>query len=263
MTIFKKHSKLVLSLSIISLFSSSAFAGEVVNIINKDLTDQNAKEEKIQYLFSEGLMKMVTDDNSEMIFNSDAQNMTVITHSEKSYMIMDKSFASDIQKTINEALAQVPPEQRAMVEKMMKQQMPDMDVQAPQIDIRKTSRAETINGYNCEYYEQFRDDQKESEFCVASWSELNVGDNIETSFKSMAEFMKGFLQELQKMSPVKMNDNPFAQMEEMGGFPVLSRQFSNGEATQESMLSSIDEQNIDASAFSAPEGYQKRDMMGR
>ena len=272
MTIFKKHKKLFLSLSIISLFSSSVLAGEVVNITSKDLTDQNAKEETVKFLFADGLMKMTTDEDSEMIFNSDAQNMTVITHSDKSYMILDKSFASDVksemEKAMEEALAQVPPEQRAMVEKMMKQRMPNMENQAPkvempEIDIRETSRDDTVNGYDCKYYEQFRNDQKESEYCVASWSELEVGNNIQTSFKNMSEFMKGFLEEIQKISPVQMNDNPFAQMEEMEGFPVLSRQFSNGKATQESILSSIEEQDIDASEFSAPDGYKKRDMMGR
>lgn len=268
----QKYTKILFSLSIISLFSNSVFAGEVVNLITKDLTDKNAKEETVQFLFSKGLMKMYTGDDNAMIFNSDAQNMTVITHSDKSYTVLDKAFASnvktEIEKAMEEALAQVPPEQRAMVEKMMKQQMPAMGAQAPQIempkiDIRKTDRSDTINGYNCDYYEQFKDDQKQGEHCVASWSELDVGDNIQTSFKNMAEFMKGFFQELQKISPVRMDDNPFTQMEEMEGFPVLSRQFSNGKITQESILSSIEEQDIDDSEFAAPEGYKKRDMMGR
>ncbi len=265
--------KFIFSVLIITLFSNPGIAGEVIKVINKDLGDPEAKEETMQFLFSDGFMKMTDGDDSEMIFDSSAKNMTVITHSDKSYMIFDQTTASSVksemEKAMEEAMANVPPEQRAMVENMMKNRMsamggpqqPQMDVQ--ETEIRKTGRSDTIAGYDCEYYEAFRGDQKDSEYCVASWSELDVGDNIQQSFSSMAEFMEGFLEEFRKMSPVKMNDNPFSYMDEMDGLPVLNRQYSNGKASHESVLVSIVEQDIDESEFAVPATYQKRDMMGR
>lgn len=263
----------VISVSFLLLLSSPLFAGEVISIINKDLTRENAKEETMRFLFSDGYMKMTNSDDSDMIFNSSAKNMTVITHSDKSYMILDQSTASNVksemEKAMEEAMANVPPEQRAMVENMMKQRMPAMvGPQQPQMEvqeteIRKTGRSDTISGYDCEYYEAFRGDQKEGEYCVASWSDLDVGDNIEQSFANMAEFMEGFFEEFRKMSPAQMSDNPFSYMDEMDGFPVLNRQFSNGKASHESILSSITEQDIDESEFAVPETYQKIEMMRR
>ena len=227
----------------------------------------------MQVLFSEGNMKMKGMEGTEMIFDSSAQNMTVISHKEKSYMVFDKSTAGSVKSQMDaameKALAQVPPEQRAMVEKMMKQRMSAMggqqQMQAPQVktEIKKTGKNDTINGYSCDYYEAYRGDQKQGEYCITSWSDLDVGDDIQTSFKNMAEFMKGFMEDLSKMSPVRMDDNPFSYMNEMDGFPVLSRQYSNGQATHESMLSSISNQDIDESEFMAPESYKQRNLMGQ
>ena len=48
----------------------------------------------------------------------------------------------------------------------------------------------------------------------------------------------------------------------MDGSPILSRQFSNGVATEETVIKSIIEQDIEKNEFNAPEGYNKQDMMG-
>ena len=255
------------------LFSNQGIAGEVINIINKEIGAPNAKEETMQFLFSDGYMKMTDLNESDMIFNSSAKNMTVITHSDKAYMIFDQSTASNVQseidKAMEEALASVPPAQRPMIEKMMKQKMSAMgggqsqQATIPEIEIKKTGRTDTINGYNCEYYEAFKDDQKEAEYCVASWSDLDISDDTQQSFVNMADFMKGFLEELSKMAPVQMGDNPFSNMEKMNGFPILNREFSNGKAIRESILSSISIKDIDKSEFDVPESYQKRNLMGR
>ena len=64
------------------------------------------------------------------------------------------------------------------------------------------------------------------------------------------------------MAPMQSNDNPFAYLKEMDGYPILSRQFSNGIATEETTLKSIVEQDINQNEFAAPEGYTKQDMIG-
>ncbi len=108
-------------------------------------------------------MKMSTDKENDVILNSQSRNMMIISHAEKSYMIFDENTASNIKseidKAMEEALAQVPPEQRAMVERMMKQQMgnmnggaPQMQMEMPKAEIQKVGRSDTINGISCEYY---------------------------------------------------------------------------------------------------------------
>jgi oligoendopeptidase F len=107
--------------------TATAYAGEVVEVISKGLTSSENAEETLKFLFSDVFMKMSTDQENDVIFNSQSRNMMIISHAEKSYMIFDENTASNIKseidKAMEEALAQVPPEQRAMVERMMKQQM--------------------------------------------------------------------------------------------------------------------------------------------
>lgn len=255
-----------------SIVVSAVSAGEVVEITEKNLKDPNASENTIRFLFSENLMKMSGDDDSDMIFNSEDKNMLIISHPDKSYMTFDQNTVSDVKseidKAMEQALAQVPPEQRAMVEQMMKQRMSGMggpspiEVAMPKIEIRQTTRSDEINGYNCRYYESYQDGQKEGEHCVATWSELGVSDNIQNSFSSMAEMLESFLQEISKMTGGDVESNILAYMNEIEGYPVLSRQFSNGEATRESILSSIENKDIDPAEFMAPSGYRQQSMMG-
>ncbi len=275
----KYFKKAIYSFVVFGLFTNIAVAGEVVEVVTKKLNEPNAKEEIMQFLFSDGFMKMKDAEDTEVVFSSADQNMMVISHPEKSYMIMDKDTGSNIKsemdKVMEQALAEVPPEQRAMVERMMKQRMGDMgnmgamgspqmpQVEQPETEIRETGRSETINGYDCTFFETYRDSEKEEEYCVASWSELGVSDNIRQSFQSMGEFIEGLMEQFSQMAPIQTDGNPFAYMNEIDGFPVYGRSFENGEAVQETTLTSITEQDIDNNIFNAPNGYTEQGIMGQ
>ena len=270
MTILKQS----INFFLISIITATAYAGEVVEVISKDLTSSENAEETLKFLFSDGFMKMSTDQENDVIFNSQSRNMMIISHAEKSYMIFDENTASNIKseidKAMEEALAQVPPEQRAMVERMMKQQMgnmnggaPQMQMEMPKAEIRKVGRSDTINGISCEYYEAYTGNEKDMELCVADWDDIDASENMRNSFMAMGEMMEGFLEQISQMAPMmQSNDNPFAYLKEMDGYPILSRQFSNGVATEETVLKSITEQDIDKNEFNPPEGYNKQDIMG-
>lgn len=254
------------------LISTTLNAGEVVEVTSKDLTAKNPTEETLKFFFSDGFMKMNSDEDSDFIFNGNDSNMMVISHSNKTYMVFDQSTASNIKneidKVMEEALAQVPPEQRAMVEQMMKKQMqgmgaaPQAQAEEPKTEIREAGRSDIINGYACDYYEAYNSNQKDAEFCIASWSSIGASDNIQKSFIGMSEFMEGFLKQISQLAPMKTNDNPFAYMKEMNGYPVFTRNFSKGAATDETTLKSITQQDIDKSFFIAPADYTKQDIMG-
>ena len=261
----KKMQKLLTTAILMIIFYSPLQAGEIIEVMTKDLNGSETKEGVMQFLFSNGFIKMKSDQNTEMIFNNSAKNMTIISHDQKSYMVMDQNSVSSMKNQINQAmeqaLANVPAEQRGMVEKMMKQRIPQMappqvTQEAPKTDIRLTTRNDTINGYDCVFYEAYRNEQKQGEYCVSEWSELDASDNIETSFKNMSEFMEGMLEQFSDMAPIRMDNNPFSYMKDIGGFPVFSRQYTNGKIIQETTLSSITESSIDDAVFQAPEGYQ-------
>ena len=81
----------------------------------------------------------------------------------------------------------------------MKKQMgsmggaPQAQIELPKTDIRKIGRSDNVNGYAYEYYESFSNGQKEAEFCVASWDDIDASENMRNSFIAMSEMMEGFL----------------------------------------------------------------------
>ncbi len=66
MTILKQS----INFFLISIMTATAYAGEVVEVISKDLTSSENAEETIKFLFSDGFMKMSTDQENDVIFKS-------------------------------------------------------------------------------------------------------------------------------------------------------------------------------------------------
>ena len=57
-------------------------------------------------------------------------------------------------------------------------------------------------------------------------------------------------------------DNPFAQMDQFGGFPVLTRELDeNGNLESEASLRSATERKLDPATFEPPKGYRKRSIL--
>ena len=154
--------------------------------------------------------------------------MMVISHAKKSYMIFYENTASNIHSKINkameEALAQVSPEQRALVKRMMKHQMGNMGGGAPQMqramsktEIRKVGRSDTINRISCEYYKACRGNEKDMELCFADWDNIDVCEKLRNLFMAMGEMMEWFLEQISQKAPIMLsNDNPFAYLKRNG-----------------------------------------------
>ncbi len=56
-----------------------------------------------------------------------------------------------------------------------------------------------------------------------------------------------------------MADNPFQMMNEIEGFPVVTRQFEHGRATEETALKSATREALDDELFAPPAGYEEID----
>ncbi|MGH8497139.1 MAG: hypothetical protein ACREVN_13490, partial [Gammaproteobacteria bacterium] len=55
-----------------------------------------------------------------------------------------------------------------------------------------------------------------------------------------------------------MSGNPFADVNEMEGFPVKTRSFRGNALEAESVVKSATEKDIEDAAFEAPAGYERR-----
>ncbi len=173
---------------------------------------------------------------------------------------------SDAMKQMDEMLKSMPPEQRAMAEQMMKQQMPGLQAapEAPST-LQKTGKSDTINGYDCEYYEVLKGGRKTREMCVAKWSDIDGGDEAVDAMIGMGKFFESMHDAFAEAAGTDLmgkQQEVFAHMRQLGGYPVYAKDYDDSGALEgESTLKSSSSKAIDAAMFEPPEAYRRQEMM--
>ena len=208
----------------------------------------------------------------EMIFRGERREMVLVDHERSTFTVMDEAALARLAGQVNQAMAQmqealknVPAEQRAMVEQMMKKQMPQQQEARPAAELVKTSERATHHGYPCVKYDVMREGRKEQELWVTDWSNVEGGTDVVEAFESMADFMRQMLDSLPSAGRggPGVDDHVFEHMKELGGFPVVTRDFAaDGSLEGESALRSAKRQTLDPEVFEPPAGYKRQEMFG-
>jgi hypothetical protein len=206
-------------------------------------------------------------DNTTVIFRG--EDMLFLNHDERSYFLLDKEKLVELSDQMNSALKQmeeqmanVPPEQRAMVERMMKGRMPGFGEAPAPLRVEMGGNGQE-GDYSCTEYTIYRGDDKRFEICAAATRELGplAGEAME-AFEAMAEFSEQLTQAFSQGPLGGMVDNPYQIMYQIEGFPVRTRDFDNGQVTSETRLTSIVRQELDDNLFTPPDDYKQEDMPG-
>jgi len=261
---------ITLSISTLLLLSPLAYAGVVMDMVTMNASGQETERSRI-YAQS-GKIRMEQVDGNEtaatMIFLGN--EFLYIDHGEKSYIVMDEAMLDEVSTKINEAmkemeaqLASMPPEQRAMVEQMMKGQMQGMTAQqapsspAPRVEANGSGEWKS---YKCRQYAVFEGAEKIQDICAAELDEVDGADEVIAAFRNMAAYITKMIESM----PMKSDDriNPGELMDEIDGFPVHTIDYENGEVAGETSLDLITEQDLDEGMFAAPEGYRRQDPFG-
>jgi hypothetical protein len=208
--------------------------------------------------------------NGEMIFNADRREMIVVNHDDRSYFVIDHDQMRELSQQINQAmssmeqaLAALPEGQRAKMEQMMKSKMPAMAEAREPSQLKRTGVSDSVNGFDCDFYEVWRSGVRERELCVTDWSNVAGGRELAETFTALGEMMREMLDSLPKMANgATIGDATFEHMNEMGGFPVISREYGDdGVLDGESRLVSAAAASFAADDFEPPKKYKRRDLM--
>lgn len=214
--------------------------------------------------FSDGSHVAVADgnvrfgDDDDFILALDGEeSMIIVTGEDRSWMRVDAGFADEMQSAIEaemeEMLAGMSPEERAMVEAQLGQMMPQMGKppEMPQMTVRKTGNSSSAAGYDCAETEIRNEDGSLDELvCVASAGELGIdrGD-----FDTLAAAMRR-MSDILSMMPTAAPETDFAKL---GGIPIKTIQSAH---SGQSELVSVDTGSVDASFFRVPDGYSEMSM---
>lgn len=260
----KKSLALVASLAFCA--APLCHAGVEMDMVTKNASGEETDRAKI--FAQSGNLRMDDAHNKSsysMIFLG--AELLAVDHKDKSYVVMDEAMLNEVSSQISDAmkqmeaqLASLPPEQRAMAEQMMKGQMGAMMGQtaeeppAPTVEFLGDGQ---WNTFECKKYAVFEGGVKTQEVCAAKLDDIDGSDEMMEAFQGMAAFLTKLTESLPMRSGNELN--PGELMEQIGGFPVHTLDYENGQVVRESSLESVGEQDLDAAIFAAPEGYREQD----
>ena len=258
------------SISALLLLSPLAYGGVVMDMVTMNASGQETERSKIYAQSGKIRMEQVDENETAATMIFLGNEFLYIDDREKSYIVMDEAMLDEVSAKINEAmqemeaqLASMPPEQRAMLEQMMKGQMQGMIAEqapsspAPRVEAKGSGKWKS---YNCRQYAVFEGAEKVQDVCAAELDEVDGTDEVIETFRNMA----AYITKMTESMPMRSDDgiNPGELMDEIDGFPVHTIDYENGVVVRETSLDSVTEQNLDEGLFAAPEGYRRQDAFG-
>ena len=202
-------------------------------------------------------------EGSTAIFKNQA--MYVLDPKTKTYRVIDKATIDQMavklgeaRKKMEAAMAGMPPERRAMMEKMMGQMggpAAAAAAQAPKRVLKNTGRTESVSGIKCTVWEASVNGQKEEELCATPPGAIPGGDEMMKTLKEVGEMLKGFTQSFGANSKA---DNAWKDMDTIKGLPILTREFDGGKVTSETKLSAARKESVASGQFDVPAGYTEK-----
>ncbi len=252
------------------LLSPIAYAGVVMDMVTRDASGTETDRTKIYAQSNKIRMEHGGENEASATMIFLGNEFLYVDHDDKSYMVMDEATMNQMSAQINDAmkemeaqLAGMPPEQRAMVEQMMKGQMQGMMGQ--QGDTAPPPRVEAMGSgewksRKCREYAVFEGSVKTQQLCAADLDDVEGSDEVIEGFRAMAAYITKMTESL----PMRSDDglNPGELMDQIDGFPVHTIDYANGEVLSESSLDSIEERDLDEAMFQVPDGYRRRDPFG-
>lgn len=212
------------------------------------------------------------------IFLGDTDEMYMIDHDEKTYMVFDRERIealtqqmSEAMQQMEEALAQVPPEQREMMERMMKGKMPgggDYEPPSPPVvtDLGETG---TVNGITCQWKQVTRDGRLEQKACVCDQSAIAGGEEAVAIAHEMQDFAEALTQMAQSVANSPMLGGGTiggfgaTMVADLEGFSLISEDYDgNEELIRRSTFESADDVSIPDEEFNPPSGYERQTLEG-
>jgi hypothetical protein len=201
------------------------------------LVMKGARMTRILFAEKEGLLRII-DDTDSVYFDMKCEKGTE----------EDAAMMEDVQKQ----LAELPADQREMVEKMMGEQMKSMT--APSVAYVWSDAQETIAGYECTRVDVMQKDEKTSEYWASTDDDFTLNGDEKKALKAMHECVSNTLLTAQSAG----RGNVFAWDTSRDGFPIVTRHFEGKKKTRELTLDSSNRDAISGTLFEVPKGYKGR-----
>jgi hypothetical protein len=245
------------------LLATGAIAGVRVETTTRNVATKNPEGPPQVTLVQDGKIRASRGDQGGMILKG--TTIYFLDDKRKSYRQMDKAQMQQMAGQANAAMAQMQekmknmtPEQRAMMEKMMGGQIPGgLNAGKPDVyDTKDTGKSDTVEGRKCQIWQITRNGALIEEVCAVPFSSLPGKENLEKSFKEIAEVFA----DITKGMPNA--DAAVKARTTVKGYPVRTRGYDASGKLRgtETVLTKWVEESLPASTFDIPAGYKQQEM---
>lgn len=264
--------KLKHAICIALLFGSSlaSEAGVLIEYVTKNATTN--KEEPLQTMWVQGGVARMESKRARgttaMIFKDEA--IHVLDDATKTYRVMDKAtmeqtaaMMNDAMAKMREQMAKMPPEQRAMMEQMMKQRGGPAAGGAPAkpvtYDAQPVAGTQTIEGRTCKLWNVTRDGVLSQQLCVVPMSSMPGADEVIALMKKMSAMYEKLGEQFKdQFGETQQAGATFAKI---NGYPIMTRSYANGVLQPDQFIvKTWKQQTIESGKFEIPAGYKKQEM---
>lgn len=258
---------IVTSICCLGLVASATEAGVKYTVESQPAGSDEAMTAEI--LVDSGRMRIDPGEGEGVIlFDGARQEMTVLNHSERSYMVMDRAMVDQMVAAVRQmeqALASVPEAQREQMRQMMQQQMGQAGGQplaAP--ELVELGESGSAAGMSCSWKAVQRNGVTQRKLCVADLGALPGGDELAAVQKQMAQFIENLTAAASAGMPGGMmpglGQSIAAEMALVKGFPVITEQYMAGSMIERSTFMGAENVSASDADFAPPPDYQRLDM---
>jgi hypothetical protein len=247
-------------LPLLAIFvAAPGWAGVRIRVESTELATQKTTTQEI-LLDSDRLrvnMGGARAGTSVLFLTDGGRNRMVILDKDKNeYREIDQQTMNQVSQQMQGAMAglqaqlqNMPPEQRARIEQMMRGRGLPGPAAAPQPAVYTAKGSGTVNGFACTKYEGMRGAEKIAELCAAKPEELHLSASDFQIFEKMREFGASLMSGLAN-SPLA--GARMMNLMERGyeGFPVEQTSYSGGQANNRTEVKSAERANFSDAEFS-------------
>lgn len=198
------------------------------------------------------------DSRAWTLYDSASNTLTTIDPEEKTYMVLDEEALQQLSGQVSSAMAEMkrqldamPPEQRAMMEKMMGGAM-DAGKKMVETKVDRSGKKLEKAGYDCEQV-FYSVGTMRSEMCVTNVDNLDISAGDRKALDAMQANMKAMAESMSESFGVDF----VMDFDSMGGIPVYMKE--DKERSGE-ILKNVDHNGIDASQLQVPKGYREEKL---
>jgi len=248
------------------LFAYTAVCGIVMDQVRYEIKDSSKKDKGVLLIQNNKMLFKDTSNNVSTLFDFDKDQMIVLDHNQRTYTVIDpKEFVKaveDYTKKMEEYrkkhLENLPPEQREVVEKMIKEKEAESGLQKNQkivINVKDTEQTEKIAGYTSRKYDVLYNENLNEEI----WLTKDLNIQKELDINKMSNLMTEFKKVNKRLGENTVtNEEAFINLFKDGGFPMKTIDHSFGETVFVEEVVDVSEKDIPSSEFDLPSGYEER-----